>query len=250
MKAALVFLFLAASAHAGVTPDPGGAGAWAAGGALLADPAGPLVVFDAPARLEGGIAVQRARLFELDALSRTRVAASFVRGAWAGGLGYESFGPAELRRTRAMLGLSYRDRFGIAWSERRGSADEGRGGALDLAARARFARAFEVQASARGVLAGGDPRVAADPDWTIETAFDLGPARAHLARTRDFHGARTGGGIALAAGPLSVMAGAIGPPWSWTLGCLVGASGARAGLARVVHPVLGASDVLEGGASW
>src|SRR6185369_1271473 len=108
-------------------------------------------------------AVQRARLFELDALSRTRIAASFGRGPWAAGLGYESFGPAELRRTRAVLGLSWRS-FGIAWSERRGASDEGRGGSLDLAARARFAQAFEVQASARGVLAGGDPRVAADPD--------------------------------------------------------------------------------------
>jgi len=250
MRAALVLLLCAGAAWAGVTPDPGGAGAWAAGGALLADPAGPLVLFDAPARFAGGIAVQHARLFELDALSRTRIAAAFVRGSWSGALGWESFGPVELRRTRAILGISYRSSVGVAWSERRGSGEEGRGGALDLAARAEPLRRLEVQASARGVLAGGDPRVAADPDWTIEAAFDLGPARAHLARTRDFHGARTGGGIALAAGPLSVLAGAIGPPWSWTLGCLVGVTRARAGIARVVHPVLGASDVLEGGASW
>ena len=249
MRLALAFLLVAGPGLAGVVPDPGGAGAWAAGGALLADPASPLVVFDAPVRLAKGIALQHARLFELDALTRTRVALGLEHGAWNAAIGYETFGPPELRRARAVFGIAYRGMLGAAWSERRGVAAEGRGGALDLAGHLDV-RDVDVQVSARGVLSGGDPAVAADPDWTVEAAYTLGPARAHLARTRDFHGARTGGGIALAAGPLSVLAGAIGPPWSWTLGCLVGVSGARAGLARVVHPVLGASDVLEGGASW
>jgi hypothetical protein len=256
MRRALLLLFLIARpACAGVVPDPGGAGAWAAGGALLADPAGPLTLFDAPARLAGArfaVAAQRARLFELDELARTRVGLAATRGAWAAALGYEAFGPSAVRRTRAVLGLALSGppgAVGIAWNERRGASGEGRAGALDLAACARVRR-FTFQLSARGVLSGGDPAVQADPDWTIEGAGALGPARAHLARTRDLHGTRTGGGVALAAGPLGIAAGAIGPPWSWTLGLLVGAAHARAGFARVVHPALGASEVIEGGASW
>jgi hypothetical protein len=256
MRGAWLLLILAARpAFAGVVPDPGGAGAWATGGALLADPSGPLTLFDAPARLAGGrfvLAAQRARLFELDDLGRTRVAIGATRDAWSGALGYEAFGPVEARRTRAVAGLALGApgrAVGMAWNERRGAEGEGRAGALDLAACARV-RAVTFQLAARGVLAGGDPAVQADPDWTIEAAGALGPARAHLARTRDLHGTRTGGGVALAAGPLAVSAGALGPPWSWTLGFLVGAAHARAGFARVVHPVLGASDVLEGGAAW
>jgi len=251
----LVLVALAGPSFAGVVPDPGGAGAWAAGGALLADPAGPLTLFDAPARLSGArfqAFAQRARLFELDELARTRVALGGARGAWAGAVGYESFGPSELRRTRAMVGLALtrpEGAVGLAWNERRGAGSEGRAGALDLAACARVHR-LTFQLSARGVLSGGDPAVQADPDWTIEGAGSIGPARAHLARTRDLHGTRTGGGVALAAGPLGIAAGAIGPPWSWTLGLLVGAPHARAGIARVVHPALGASEVIEGGASW
>jgi len=254
-RALLVLVLLARPAFAGVVPDPGGAGAWAAGGALLADPAGPLTLFDAPARLEGGrfaLAAQRARLFELEDLARSRVGLAAARGAWAAALGYEAFGPPDVRRTRAVLGLALTrsgGAFGLAWNERRGGSGEGRAGALDLAACARLRR-VAFQLSARGVLSGGDPAVQADPDWTIEGAGTLGPARAHLARTRDLHGTRTGGGVALAAGPLGIAAGAIGPPWSWTLGVLVGAAHARAGFARVVHPALGASDVLEGGVSW
>lgn len=256
MRRALLLLMLVAQpSFAGVVPDPGGAGAWAAGGALLADPAGPLTLFDAPARLAASrfaVVAQRARLFELDDLARTRVGLGAARGPWAAALGYEAFGPSAVRRTRVVVGLAL-DRpagtVGLAWNERRGAAGEGRAGALDVAACARVRR-WSFQLSARGVLSGGDPAVQADPDWTIEGAGVLGPARAHLARTRDLHGTRTGGGVALAAGPLGIAAGAIGPPWSWTLGFLVGAAHARAGLARVVHPVLGASDVLEGGASW
>ena len=254
-RALLVLMLLARPAGAGVVPDPGGAGAWATGGALLADPAGPLTLFDAPARIAGAriqVAAQRTRLFELDELSRTRVGLGAARGGWAAALGYESFGPPAVRRTRAALALAL-DRpqgaVGLAWNERRGAGGEGRAGGLDLAACARVRR-LTFQLSARGVLSGGDPAVQADPDWTIEGAGALGPARAHLARTRDLHGTRTGGGVALAAGPLGIAAGAIGPPWSWTLGLLVGAAHARAGLARVVHPALGASEVLEGGASW
>ena len=256
MRRALLLLVLSAQpSFAGVVPDPGGAGAWATGGALLADPADPLTLFDAPARLAGrrfAVAAQRARLFELDELARTRLGVAATRGAWAAALGHEAFGPAALRRTRAVVGLAWtrpNGAVGVAWNERRGAQGEGRAGALDLAACARVQR-LTFQLSARGVLAGGDPAVQADPDWTIEGAGFVGPARAHLARTRDLHGTRTGGGVALAAGPLAIAAGAIGPPWSWTLGFLVGAAHARAGFARVVHPALGASDVLEGGASW
>jgi len=254
-RALILFLLVAQPSFAGVVPDPGGAGAWATGGALLADPAGPLTLFDAPARLHGGrfvVAAQGARLFELEDLGRTRVGVGAARGGWAAALGYEAFGPSVARRTRAVLGLALSrssGAVGVAWNERRGVAGEGRAGALDLAACARVRR-LSFQLSARGVLAGGDPAVQADPDWTIEGAGALGPARAHLARTRDLHGTRTGGGVALAAGPLGIAAGAIGPPWSWTLGLLIGAAHARAGLARVVHPALGASEVLEGGASW
>lgn len=262
MRRALVFVLLLGSgdAAAGVMPDPGGAGAWGAGGALLADPAGPLTLFDAPARLGAGhiaLGAQKTRLFELDALARVRVAGSYSRAAWAVAMGHESFGPASARRSRLTLGLSWTGNgkaLGVAWNERRGAGDTGRAGSLDGALSARLRQQLELQLSVRGALSGGDPDVQADPDWTSEVAFDLGPARAHLARTRDLHGARTGGGVTLAAGPLSVRAGAIGPPLSWTIGFGLGASlrrgTARASFARVVHPELGASDVVEGGAAW
>jgi len=258
----LGLLLLACTARAGVTPDPGGAGAWGAGGALLADRAGALLVFDAPARLDAGgarlmLSAQRTRLFELDALARVRVAMGVARAPWAAALGFESFGPAVARRTRVVLGAAVTKRnaaLGAAWNERRGPAGTGHAGALDAALSARLRERALFQLSVRGLLAGGDPGVAADPDWTAEVAGDLGPARAHLARTRDLHGARTGGGVALAAGPLAVRVGALGPPLSWTIGFLLGASrgrgGAHAGFARVVHPVLGASDTIEGGVTW
>jgi hypothetical protein len=139
---------------------------------------------------------------------------------------------------------------GASWNERRGASGTGRAGALDAALSARVRQRWTLQLSARGLLSGGDPDVQSDPDWTAEVATDLGPARAHLARTRDLHGARTGGGVALAAGPLVVRAGALGPPLSWTIGFGLLRRGARADFARVVHPVLGASDALSGGVSW
>jgi hypothetical protein len=258
----LLALGIAGAARAGVTPDPGGAGAWGAGGALLADRAGALLVFDAPARLDPGgarlvLSAQRMRLFELDALARVRVAVGVARAPWAAALGFESFGPAVARRTRLVCGAALAGQnasIGAAWNERRGPLGTGHAGALDAAVSARVRERVSFQLSVRGLLAGGDPDIAADPDWTFEVAGDLGPARAHLARTRDLHGARTGGGVALAAGPLAVHVGALGPPLSWTIGLLLGASrargGAHAGFARVVHPVLGASDTIEGGVTW
>lgn len=251
-------LLLAIPARAGVVPDPGGAAAWALGGALLADRAGPLLVFDAPARLATGhgrwaLGIERARLFELDALARTRVAAGLARAPWSLALGLETFGPSAARRTRLVAGLARAwpsAELGAAWNERRGPAGAGRAGALDAALSARVRRRWSLQLSARGLLAGGDPGVQSDPDWTAELAADLGPARAHLARTRDLHGARTGGGVALAAGPLVVRAGALGSPLSWTIGFGLARRGAHADFARVVHPVLGESDAISGGMSW
>jgi hypothetical protein len=94
-RAWLVLLVLAARpALAGVVPDPGGAGAWATA-ARCSPIRRPLTLFDAPARLGSGrfaFAAQRARLFELDDLGRTRVALGACAG-WAGALGYETFGP-------------------------------------------------------------------------------------------------------------------------------------------------------------
>jgi hypothetical protein len=258
----LVALLLAGGARAGVMPDPGGAGAWGAGGALLADRAGPLTLFDAPARLDPGgarfaLSAQRARLFELDALARVRAAAGIARAPWAIAIGFETFGPRALRRSRLVGGLAVSragGSVGLAWNERRGASGPGRAGSLDAAVCARAPGRVELQLSVRGLLSGGAPEVEADPDWTAEVGMGLGPARAHLARTRDLHGARTGGGVTLAAGPLSVRAGAIGPPMSWTIGFLIGAArrhgAAHAGFARVVHPELGASDTVEGGVSW
>jgi hypothetical protein len=254
---------VAGSARAAVSPDPGGAGAWAAGVTLLSDGPGPLLVFDQPARLDPGgarvaIGLARARLFELDELTRLRAAASWTRDAWTAALGAETCGPAAARRARLVLGLALvrgATALGAAWNERRapGGTDVGRAGSLDAAVATRHRR-LALQLSVRGLLAGGDPLVQADPDWTAEAAFDLGPARAHLARTRDLHGARTGGGVALDAGPLAVRAGAVGPPLSWTLGFAVGArahhAAAHAAYARVVHPELGASDALEGSVAW
>ncbi len=264
---ALALALAARVASAGVVPDPGGAGAWATGAAPLADLPGALALFDQPGRIDpaGGraaLSVQRARLFELDALARVRAAFAIRRAPWSAALGFETFGPAEARRSRLVLGAALARAgtwVGAGWSERRGPVfgGRGRGGSLDASAAARVpgtrGRAL-AQLSLRSLLGGGNPDVLADPDWTAEVAFDLGPARAHLARTRDLHGARTGGGVALGTGRLSLSAGAVGPPLAWTLGFAVGAraggGGARAGFARMVHPVLGASDLLEGGVSW
>jgi len=269
MRAALVALLLlplARPASPAIVPDPGGAGAWAVGAAPLADASGPLALFDQPARVQtdGGarvaLAAQRTRLFELDALARVRAALAVTRTSWTAALGVETFGPAAARSSRVVLGAALAragTRVGAAWSERRGPVPGGRAGALDAALAARLPGAgglVRAQLSARGLLSGGDPDAAAEPDWTAEVALDLGPARAHLARTRDLHGARTGGGVALGTARLSLAVGAIGPPLSWTIGFGIGGAtgkgGARAAFARVVHPVLGASDVVEGGVSW
>jgi hypothetical protein len=262
---ALALLALPRAAAPAIVPDPGGAGAWAAGIAPLADAPGPLALFDQPARLDPGgarvaLAAQRTRLFELDALTRVRAAVSVPRARWTFALGVETFGPLEARRSRVVLGAALAragTMMGAAWSERRGPVPGGRAGALDAALAARLPGArgrLRAQLSARGLLAGGDPAAAADPDWTAEVALDLGPARAHLARTRDLHGARTGGGVALGTARLSLAIGAVGPPVSWTIGFGVGGAAGRgaahAAFARVVHPVLGASDAVEGGVSW
>jgi len=269
MRAALILLVLLSTARPAspaIVPDPGGAGAWAAGIAPLADAPGPLALFDQPARVQpdGGariaLAAQKTRLFELDALARVRAALAIPRARWTLAVGVETFGPATARSSRLVLGAAVAradTRLGAAWSERRGPAPGGRSGGLDAAFAGRLPGAggrLRAQLSARGLLAGGDPGVAADPDWTAEVALDLGPARAHLARTRDLHGARTGGGVALGTARLSLAVGAVGPPLSWTIGFGIGGAsgkgGARAAFARMVHPVLGASDVVEGGVSW
>ena len=269
MKVALILLLLLSTARPAspaIVPDPGGAGAWAVGAAPLADAPGPLALFDQPARVQadGGarvaLAAQRTRLFELDALARVRAALALTRARWTVALGVETFGPEGARNSRVVLGaaLARADaRLGAAWNERCGPVPGGRAGALDAALAGHLPGAggrLRAQLSARGLLAGGDPAAAADPDWTAEVALDLGPARAHLARTRDLHGARTGGGVALGTAQLSLAVGAVGPPVSWTIGFGIGGAagkgGARAAFARVVHPVLGASDVVEGGVSW
>jgi len=269
MRAVLVALLLlpwARPASPAIVPDPGGAGAWAVGIAPLADAPGPLALFDQPARVQPdagariALAAQKTRLFELDALARVRAALSVTRARSTLALGVETFGPAGARSSRVVLGaaLARADtRFGAAWSERRGPVPGGRAGALDAALAARLPGVGGLvcaQLSARGLLGGGNPDAGADPDWTAEVALDLGPARAHLARTRDLHGARTGGGVALGTAQLSLAVGAVGPPVSWTIGFGIGGAagkgGARAAFARVVHPVLGASDMVEGGLSW
>ena len=115
MRAALVCLLLLSfprPATPAIVPDPGGAGAWAAGIAPLADAPGPLALFDQPARLQpdGGARValgfQRTRLFELDALTRVRAAVSVPRARWTFALGVETFGPVEARRSRVVLGAA------------------------------------------------------------------------------------------------------------------------------------------------
>lgn len=256
-------------AQAFVTPPPGGALAWGAGGALLADGAGPLAAFDAPARLADStrattfaVGAARAGLFELDALTRVRLAATARRGATTAALGVETFGPPGLRTRRVVLALAHTAQaasWGAAWSERAVAMLDGaraRGRTLDVAAAARLPARFarlEALLAARSLVAAGDAEALADPDWTLELAFDLGAARAHFARTRDIDGARSGAGVTLAAGSLTVAAGAVGPPVQWSLGIGVAHAGRGrldAAFGRVVHPELGASDALEGSAAW
>ncbi|MGH7724385.1 MAG: hypothetical protein ACREOU_03060 [Candidatus Eiseniibacteriota bacterium] len=274
--------FLALTATAAVTPDPGGAGAWGAGLALLADHEGPLSAFDQPARLAGkregppatiattaatatsfdiGIAGSRARLFELDALARSRLALGVRAGAWGGALGLESFGPPEARRWRALCALALRRSsfdVGASWNEWRseGAGDRAnRGGSLDLALVARGPRGFTGALALRALAAGGHPIARPDPDWTLEVAWRTRPVSAFLAVTRDLAGSRAGGGLALVAGPLSIRAGAVGAPWCGSLailftGRVAGHAHANAGYARVSHPSLGLSEEWEGGIEW
>lgn len=273
----------AGSTPAAVTPDPGGAGAWGTGLSLLADLPGPLVGFDQPAGLagerapgerapgEGGLsdgpprlalAVARARLFELDALSRTRVALGVRASTWGGALGLESFGPREARRTRLIAACAMRLEpvdLGASWSEWRTaagpSAHGDRAGALDLGLRARGPGGLAAGLALRGIASGGHVAARPDPDWSIETAWITRGASAFLAVTRDLAGSRAGGGLSLGAGPLSVRAGAFGAPWSWSLAILAGgriaaAARVQAGYARVTHPMLGLSEIWEGGIEW
>jgi len=189
------------------TPPPGGALAWGAGGALLADLPGTLALFDDPARLADSVgargcefAASRARLDELDALTRVRAGFGARHGALAAALGVESFGPPAWRAQRLVLALARvagSAAFGAAWSERRVASPDGgaaRGRTLDVAGTARlpaFAGRLSALGGARSLVAVGAAAALADPDWTAELALDLGAARAHVTRTRDLSGARS-----------------------------------------------------------
>lgn len=271
MRARLAGLTLAAlaaftpAARAAVQPDPGNAAAWAGGLALLAESPGGLALFDHPARIAAtaprriALGLAGARPFGFDALSRHRVAASARRGAFALALGVEAFGPPEARRTRAGVALAWSSApapgqglaLGAAWHEARRTTPHGRAGsgALDagvVVERGRVAGSIAL----RSLASGGAPLARADPDWTAEARLDAAPARLHVALTHDLAGTRAGGGMAFAAGPVTVRAGAFGAPWSAGVGLSLGRGGAVVGLARVQHPVLGASDAWSGGLAW
>lgn len=262
-------LTLAASpALAAITPDPGGAGAWGAGLSLLADRAGPLLAFDQAAHqfapgpegarhIAWNLAASHARLFELDAFGRTRVAFGARAQNWCAAVGIESFGPVESRRVRFVAAgarrLSAFD-CGAAWSEWRAPGGS-RAGSLDLALATRAPRGVRAAIALRSLAAGGAPGARSDPDWTAEAAWGRAPSSVFLAVTRDLAGSRVGGGVALAAGPLVVSFGALGEPWSWSLALVAGGSLARtarvhAGYARIVHPSLGLSELWESGVTW
>jgi len=262
--------FAAAGARvtvAAVQPDPGNAGARATGLALLAEAPGPLALFDQPARLAPAtparlaLAAARVRPFGLDALTRTRLAASYARGAVAAALGFEAYGPAGARRMRLVAGAAWRrvqDKgtlaLGAAWQEVRLDALAGVecAGALDAGgayARGAVAAAF----AARALVSGGVARARPDPDWTLEASLDLGLARLHGALTHDLVGTRPGGGLAFAVGPCVLRAGAHGPPWSGALGVAFAtgaARGARFAAARMQHPELGPSDAWDAEVAW
>lgn len=254
-------------ARAAVQPDPGNAAARAAGLALLAEAPGPLLVFDQPAAIAPGapsrlaVAAARTRPFDLDALTRTRLAATYARGALAVALGLEAYGPPGARRTRLVAGAAWRRAdagralaLGAAWQEVRleGGVGSARAGALDGGAM--YARgALAAALALRALASGGAERARPDPDWTIEARLDLGIARLHGALTHDLVGTRPGGGIAFAVGPCVLQAGAHGPPWSGALGVAVatgGARGARFAAARAQHPELGPSDAWDAGVAW
>ncbi len=267
----LVLLTLVAGsgrAAAAIQPDPGNAAARATGLALLAEPVGPLAVFDQPARLAPAasarvaLAAARTQPFGLDALARTRVAATYAPGAVAIALGLEAYGPEGARRTRLVLGAAWRRvapgsglAFGAAWQEARIDVATGaavRAGALDAGA-AWTRGAITIAFAARALASGGAARARPDPDWTLEAAYDLGLARLHGVLTHDLVGTRPGGGIAFAVGPCALQAGAFGPPWSGALGVAFstrGARGVRIAIARSDHPELGPSDAWDAGAAW
>ena len=247
-------------AAAVLLPDPGGAAAWGAGLALLADPPGPLALFDQPARLglrddgAGGrafaLAASRAQWFEVPEFARTRLALRFGARSLALALGGERFGPPEARLVRTSFAIALRVRgldAGAAWHEARGA------GALDLGL-ASVPRAsgegLAFAVAARALATGGDPRARPEPDWTVEGAWRRGPARVHLSLTRDLVSTRAGGGVVLERGALVVGAGAFGAPWTWTLAIGWRGGVAGAGYARAVHPTLGASEQAEARLAW
>jgi len=255
----LACLLVVKPAGAAVQPDPGNAAARACGLALLADPAGPLAVFDQAARLGSShvaIASATMRPFGLDALTRTRLALAVrvPHGATLA-LGFETYGPETAQRTRLVAGLAVqRDAFevGAAWSEirrERAAADAERAGALDAGlawTRGALAGAF----AARALASGGAPGARPDPDWTLEFRADVGPARIHGALTHDLGGTRPGGGLAFAVGPARLRAGAFGPPWSGAVGVGVGARGFALAAVRTHHPELGAGDAFDAAVAW
>jgi hypothetical protein len=257
-------------AAAAVQPDAGNAAAWATGLATLADPPGGLAGFDQPARLfpagtrRYAVGLARARPFGFDALARTRLGTAMTRGAVAGWLGLETFGPAGARRTRLGAGLAWRAvragdagalAVGAAWHEARrdaagdGERDTARSGALDAAV-VLERRGSALALALRSLASGGSAVARADPDWTAEARLDVAPARFHLAVLHDLAATRLGGGASLAAGPLVVRAGAFGAPWTWALGLSLARSGVSLDATRAVHPRLDASDAWSAEASW
>jgi hypothetical protein len=248
-----------------VQPDPGNAGAWASGLALLADPPGALGLFDHPARLAGAgasgfaLGLARARPFGVEALARSRLAVAVRRGRFAAAAGVETFGPRAARRTRAGLALAWSApaaaghalALGAAWHEARRATPRGRAGsgALDAGGFARRGR-LAASLALRSLATGGAPVARADPDWTAEASLEAAPARLHVALTHDLGGTRAGGGLSFAAGPVTVRAGAFGAPWSAGVGLALGGGGAQIAVARAHHPALGASDAWTGGVAW
>lgn len=264
--AGLVSLAGARPVDGAVQPDPGQAAAWASGLSLLADAPGGLALFDQPGRLfpaggaRHGVDIARARPFGFEALARARIGGVIVRGALGGSLGLETFGPAGARRSRLGIALAWRSvtpartlAAGAAWHEaRRDGLTPGaaaRSGALDAGV-VLERRAVAAGLAVRSLASGGAPVARADPDWTAEARLDVAPARLHMALTHDLGGTRVGGGLAFAAGPLAVRAGAFGAPWTWALGLSLGRAGASFHAARSTHPQLGASDAWHAGAAW
>ncbi len=255
LACALLLASCASPAQAVLLPDPGGTGAWGAGLALLADPAGPLAAFDQPARLGFGdgsptfaLAASRATWFGVPELARSRVALRFGARALALAVGAVRLCPAEARLARVTAAAALRLRHldaGAAWHEARGA------GALDAGlATATSGDGLAFALAARAIASGGDPRARPEPDWTLEGAWRRGHARMHLALTRDLVSTRAGGGVALERAGFALSAGAFGSPWAWTLALSWNGRIAGGGYARAVHPVLGASEQAEARVAW